>query len=45
MVLVVAPEALDTALEALPEALVIGAVEAVADLGARYVEDAGRFSA
>ena len=45
MVIVVAPEAVGTALAALPEALVIGAVQSLADLGSRYVEDAGRFSA
>ena len=44
MVIVVAPEAVDAALAALPEALVIGAVQSTADLGGRYLEEPGRFS-
>jgi phosphoribosylaminoimidazole (AIR) synthetase len=38
MVLVVAPEAVDVAVAALPEAIAIGIVAPVAELGARYVE-------
>lgn len=40
MVLVVAPEAVEVAVAALPEAVVIGTVARVAELGARYVEAA-----
>jgi phosphoribosylformylglycinamidine cyclo-ligase len=38
MVLVVAPEAVDVAVAALPDAIAIGIVAPAADLGARYVE-------
>jgi phosphoribosylaminoimidazole (AIR) synthetase len=38
MVLVVAPDAVEVAVAALPEAIVIGTVARVAELGARYVE-------
>lgn len=38
MVLVVAPESVDAAVRALPEAVAIGLVAPVAELGARYVE-------
>jgi phosphoribosylformylglycinamidine cyclo-ligase len=38
MVVVVAPDALDVARRALPEALVVGEVRSVAELGDRYVE-------
>ena len=38
MVLVVAPEAVEAAAAALPEAIVIGSVAPVTELGARYVE-------
>ena len=38
MVVVVAPEAVSTALEALPEAVLVGEVVAAAELGGRYAE-------
>jgi phosphoribosylformylglycinamidine cyclo-ligase len=41
MILVVAPEAVDTALAALPEAIAVGLVAPVDEVGARYVEASG----
>jgi len=38
MVLVVAPEVVDATMAALPDAVAIGLVAPVAELGARYVE-------
>jgi phosphoribosylaminoimidazole (AIR) synthetase len=40
MVLVVAPEAVEAAVAALPDAIAIGVLAPVAELGARYLEAA-----